>query len=422
MSFDWSRESATNEPTYYRWTQWIFLKLYERGLAYRADAAVNWCPKDLTVLANEQVIDGRCERCGTPVEARQLEQWFFRITDYADRLLDDLETVEWPSHVVRMQQNWIGRSEGAEVQFSSPEMGVDYPVFTTRPDTLFGATFFVMAPEHPDVLRLAEGTEHEAEVRAYVNHALTESHEDRGDAEREKTGVPLGRSVINPVNGERIPMWVADYVLMEYGTGAIMAVPGHDARDHEFAEKYGLPIKRVIEGGDGDLPYIGDGPLVDSDPRFDGIDNREALEQIVDWLDEQGRGHRSINYRLRDWLLSRQRYWGCPIPIIHCPTVRPGAGARGGSAGRAARRPRLRAEGPLPAGGGRGLGAGRVPVVRRRGAARDGHDGHLRRLLLVLHALLRRAQRRGAMGSGACSRAGCRSTSTSAASSTRSCT
>jgi leucyl-tRNA synthetase len=317
VSFDWSREISSHDPAYYRWTQWIFLKLYERGLAYRSRAAVNWCPKDQTVLANEQVIDGRCERCGTLVEARQLEQWFFRITDYADRLLDDLETVEWPSHVVRMQQNWIGRSEGAEVTFAAPEMGVDYPVFTTRPDTLFGATFFVMAPEHPDVLRLAEGTEHEAAVRDYVNHALTESHEDRGDVDREKTGVPLGRSVINPVNGERIPMWVADYVLMEYGTGAIMAVPGHDARDHEFATKFGLPIKRVIEGGE-ELPYTGDGPLVDSDPRFDGIPNREALEQIVDWLDDQGRGHRSINYRLRDWLLSRQRYWGCPIPIVHC--------------------------------------------------------------------------------------------------------
>src|SRR4051812_39526614 len=317
VSFDWSRELATDEPTYYRWTQWIFLKLYERGLAYRAQAAVNWCPKDATVLANEQVIDGRCERCGTLVEARQLEQWFFRITDYADRLLDDLADVEWPSHVVTMQRNWIGRSEGAEVTFTSPEMSVDYPVFTTRPDTLFGATFFVMAPEHPDVLRLAEGTEHEAEVRAYVNHALTESHEDRGDADREKTGVPLGRTVVNPVNGERIPMWVADYVLMEYGTGAIMAVPAHDARDFEFATKFGLPIRRVIDGGD-ELPYTGDGPLVNSDPRFDGIPNRDALEQIVDWLDQQGRGHRSINYRLRDWLLSRQRYWGCPIPIIHC--------------------------------------------------------------------------------------------------------
>src|SRR4051795_3646992 len=320
VSFDWSRELASNEPSYYRWTQWIFLKLYERGLAYRAEAAVNWCPVDATVLANEQVIDGRCERCGSPVEARQLEQWFFRITDYADRLLDDLADVEWPSHVVTMQRNWIGRSEGAEVQFSAPEMGVDYPVFTTRPDTLFGATFFVMAPEHPDVLRLAEGTEHADEVRAYVNHALTESHEDRGDAEREKTGVPLGRTVINPVNGERIPMWVADYVLMEYGTGAIMAVPAHDARDFEFATKFDLPIREVVAGGE-DVQaeaYTGDGPLVNSHPDFDGLPNREALDAIVAWLDREGKGHASVNYRLRDWLLSRQRYWGCPIPMIHC--------------------------------------------------------------------------------------------------------
>jgi leucyl-tRNA synthetase len=317
LSIDWSREFGTHEPTFYRWTQWIFLRLYERGLAYRKEAAVNWCPQDQTVLANEQVIDGRCERCGTAVEARQLEQWFFRITDYADRLLDDLDSIEWPHHVVTMQRNWIGRSEGAEVTFACPEIGVDYPVFTTRPDTLFGATFFVVAPEHPDVLRLAAGTEHEQAVREYVNRALTEEHEDRGDAERAKTGVPLGRSVINPVNGERIPMWVADYVLMEYGTGAIMAVPAHDARDHDFATTYDLPIRRVIEGGD-ELPYTGDGPLVNSRSDFDGLPNREALERIMDWLDAQGRGHRSVNYRLRDWLLSRQRYWGCPIPILYC--------------------------------------------------------------------------------------------------------
>src|SRR5688500_1013284 len=228
FSFDWSREFATCEPRYYRWTQWLFLRFLERGLAYRKEAAVNWCPKDATVLANEQVIDGRCERCGTLVEARQLEQWFFRITDYADRLLDDLETIDWPEHVVTMQRNWIGRSQGAEVTFRCEEPDTEYPVFTTRPDTLFGATFFVMAPEHPDVFRLAAGTEHEAEVREYVNHALTESREDRGAADREKTGVPLGRTVVNPVNGERIPMFVADYVLMEYGTGAIMAVPAHD--------------------------------------------------------------------------------------------------------------------------------------------------------------------------------------------------
>jgi leucyl-tRNA synthetase len=317
ISIDWSREFGTHEPRYYRWTQWLFLRLFERGLAYRKEAAVNWCPVDQTVLANEQVIDGHCERCGALVEARQLEQWFFRITDYADRLLDDLVTVDWPEHVVTMQRNWIGRSEGAEVAFQSPETGLDYPVFTTRPDTLFGATFFVLAPEHPDVLRLAEGTEHEHAVREYVNHALTESREERGDTERTKTGVPLGRSVINPVNGERIPMWVADYVLMEYGTGAIMAVPAHDERDHDFAKTFDLPIRRVIGGGD-ELPYTGDGPLMNSAPEFDGLPNREALEKIVDWLDQQGRGHRSVNYRLRDWLLSRQRYWGCPIPIVYC--------------------------------------------------------------------------------------------------------
>jgi leucyl-tRNA synthetase len=317
ISIDWTREFGTHEPRYYRWTQWIFLQLYERGLAYRGEAAVNWCPKDATVLANEQVIDGRCERCGTPVEVRQLEQWFFRITDYADRLLDDLDTIDWPEHVKTMQRNWIGRSYGAEVTFHCPDLATDYPVFTTRPDTLFGATFFVMAPEHPDVFRLAEGTEHEQAVHDYVNRAVRETAEERGDAEREKTGVPLGRDVVNPVNGERMPMYVADYVLMEYGTGAIMAVPGHDERDHAFATRFGLPIRRVVEGGD-ELPYMGDGALVNSDPQFDGRHNRDALEAIVDWLDQQGKGHRSINYRLRDWLLSRQRYWGCPIPIVNC--------------------------------------------------------------------------------------------------------
>src|SRR3954466_8576878 len=287
IPIDWSREFGTHEPRYYRWTQWIFLQLLERGLAYRKEAAVKWCPKDATVLANEQVIDGRCERCGTPVEVRQLEQWFFRITDYADRLLADLETIEWPEHVKTMQRNWIGRSEGAEVVFRCEELGVDYPVFTTRPDTLFGATFFVMAPEHPDVFRLAAGTPHEAEVRRYVNHALTESNEDRGAADKEKTGVFLGRHVVNPVNGERLPMYVADYVLMEYGTGAIMAVPAHDERVFPFATKFALPIRRVIDGGEDDpgLPYTGDGVLVNSAPEFDGLHNREAMQRIVDWLD-----------------------------------------------------------------------------------------------------------------------------------------
>jgi leucyl-tRNA synthetase len=315
ISIDWTREFGTHEPRYYRWTQWIFLKLLERGLAYRKEAAVKWCPNDATVLANEQVIDGRCERCGFEVEVRQLEQWFFRITDYAEALLDDLDTIEWPEHVKTMQRNWIGRSEGAEVTFTCEELGIDYPVFTTRPDTLFGATFFVLAPEHPDVFKLAAGTDHEQEVHEYVNRALTESAELRSDVEKPKTGVRLGRTVTNPVNGEEIPVFVADYVLMEYGTGAIMAVPAHDERDFEFARAFGLEIRRVIEGGE--LPYPGDGVMVNSG-EFDGKHNREAYDEIVRWLDREGRGHASVSYRLRDWLLSRQRYWGCPIPVVYC--------------------------------------------------------------------------------------------------------
>src|SRR6478672_11589531 len=321
VSIDWSRELATDEPSYYRWTQWIFLELFRSGLAYRKDAAVKWCPFDQTVLANEQVdADGRCERCGNLVEVRQLEQWFLRITDYAERLLNDLQEIDWPQNVKTMQRNWIGRSEGAEVTFRCEELGIDYPVFTTRPDTLFGATFFVMAPEHPDVFRLVDGTPQEREVHEYVNHALTESSEERGDAEKEKTGVFLGRHVVNPVNGERLPMYVADYVLMEYGTGAIMAVPGHDQRDHDFPTTFNLPIREVVGGGE-DVQaeaYAGDGPLMNSHPEFDGLPNREALDRIVAWLDREGAGHASVNYRLRDWLLSRQRYWGCPIPVIHC--------------------------------------------------------------------------------------------------------
>jgi leucyl-tRNA synthetase len=324
ISIDWSREFATHEPRYYHWTQWIFLELFKAGLAYRKEAAVKWCPHDQTVLANEQVdADGRCERCGTLVEVRQLEQWFLRITDYAERLLSDLDEIDWPANVKTMQRNWIGRSEGAEVTFRCDELGIDYPVFTTRPDTLFGATFFVMAPEHPDVTRLAEGSEHEHEVREYVNAALNESNEERGNAEKPKTGVPLGRTVTNPVNGEQIPMYVADYVLMEYGTGAIMAVPAHDERDYAFARVYDLPIRRVIApaGEDADedaLPLTSDGVLVNSREDFDGLPNREALGEIVHWLDVEGKGHASVNYKLRDWLVSRQRYWGTPIPIVHC--------------------------------------------------------------------------------------------------------
>ena len=320
VSIDWSRELATHEPEYYRWTQWLFLRLFEQGLAYRREAAVQWCPKDETVLANEQAKDGVCERCGTPVVSKQLEQWFFRITDYADRLLDDLDSLDWPEHVKTMQRNWIGRSHGAEVVFRCEELDTDYPVFTTRPDTLFGATFFVLAPEHPDVLRLNDSPE----VRSYVERATGEPAEQRGSELREKTGIALGRTVTNPVNGEEIPVYVADYVLMEYGTGAVMAVPAHDERDHEFAQAFELPIREVVrapnqEGGESPalLPYTGDGQMVNSG-RFDGEHNRVAFDAIVDWLAEEDRGRRSVNFRLRDWLLSRQRYWGCPIPIVHC--------------------------------------------------------------------------------------------------------
>ena len=324
ISIDWSREFGTHEPSYYRWTQWIFLKLFELGLAYRKEAAVKWCPNDQTVLANEQVIDGHCERCGAEVELRQLEQWFFRITDYADRLLDDLDQIDWPDHVKAMQRNWIGRSAGAEVTFRCEELGIDYPVFTTRPDTLFGATFFVMAPEHPDVFRLAHGTDHEQQVHEYVNRTLSESVELRGDAEKPKTGVPLGRTVTNPVNGEQLPMFVADYVLMEYGTGAVMAVPAHDQRDYDFAVAFGLPIRQVVAPaeaeGPSDRAFVAHSEherLIDSG-QFSGMNAVEAQLAIVAWLDRKGEGFPSVNYKLRDWLVSRQRYWGCPIPIVYC--------------------------------------------------------------------------------------------------------
>jgi leucyl-tRNA synthetase len=326
VSIDWSREISSHTPDYYRWTQWIFLRLFERDLAYRAEAAVQWCPVDQTVLANEQVIDGHCERCGSLVEARSLEQWFFKITDYADRLLADFDLLEnWPEHVITMQRNWIGRSEGAEVTFRCEELDIDFPVFTTRPDTLFGATFFVLAPEHPDVERLAAGTDHEDAVRAYVDESIRETTEERASEERAKTGVALGRTVTNPVNGEEIPMFVGDYVLMEYGTGALMGVPAHDHRDFEFATAFGLPIRRVVaprEGGEEALtePFLGhtdDEVLVDSG-EFTGFGSLEAKRAITESLRERGLGDFAVNYRLRDWLLSRQRYWGCPIPIVYC--------------------------------------------------------------------------------------------------------
>jgi leucyl-tRNA synthetase len=281
-SIDWTRELSTADPDYYRWTQWLFLRLFEAGLAYRREAPVKWCPNDQTVLANEQVIDGHCERCGAEVEARNLEQWFFKITDYADRLLDDLADVRWPERVVTMQRNWIGRSEGAEVVFrASHDPQIELPVFTTRPDTLFGATFFVLAPEHPLAAQLAHGTEQRDAVEQYVRHTAALSEVERS-SEKEKTGVFTGRSVVNPVNGEEIPVWVADYVLMEYGTGAIMAVPAHDERDFEFAQAHGLPVRPVVAPRDGtveaDAAYVAhsaDEVLINSG-RFTGMPAPEA--------------------------------------------------------------------------------------------------------------------------------------------------
>ena len=322
--YDWDREVTSCMPDYYKWTEWLFLLFYERGLAYRAMSPVNWCPVDKTVLANEQVINGRCWRHpDVEVEKRDLEQWFFKITDYADRLLDDLARLEhWPSKVRVMQTNWIGRSEGAEVDFPIESLpGESVRVYTTRPDTLFGATFMVLAPEHPLVGRLTV-PEHRVEVEAYIERARKATEIDRMSTEREKTGVPTGAFATNPVNGERIPIWIADYVLMTYGTGAIMAVPAHDGRDFEFAKRFGLPIREVIappSGPQGVLreAYVGPGTMVNSG-EFDGLDTKSGFERICQALEAKRQGHRAVKYRLRDWLISRQRYWGCPIPIVYC--------------------------------------------------------------------------------------------------------
>jgi len=324
-SIDWGREVSTHEPEYYRWTQWLFLKLYEAGLAFRKEAPVKWCPNDQTVLANEQVIDGRCERCGAEVESRNLEQWLFRITAYADRLLDEMATLEsWPERVLTMQRNWIGRSEGAEVLFRVDELDVDVPVFTTRPDTLFGATFFLLAPEHPLVEQLAERSPNADGIREYARHAAARKGEERAAAE-EKTGVFTGFFATNPVNEARIPIWVADYVLMDYGTGAIMAVPAHDERDFAFAQRFELPVVQVVAPAEGEVEegtafvaHSENEVLVNS-AQFSGMTAPEGKRAIVDWLAERGRGKAAVSYRLRDWLLSRQRYWGCPIPVVHCP-------------------------------------------------------------------------------------------------------
>ncbi len=321
-AIDWTRELSTHDPAYYRWQQWQFLRFLERGLAYRKDAPVKWCPVDQTVLANEQVHDGRCERCGSEVESRLMEQWFFRTTDYAQALLDDLETVDWPEPIKARQRNWIGRSEGAEIVFRIEELDVDVTVFTTRPDTLFGATFFALAPEHELVERIAASAANDDEIREYVRRASAKKTEERAAA-AEKTGIDTGFHVVNPVNGERLPIYVADYVLTDYGTGALMAVPAHDARDHVFAQAFGLPVRVVVrprEGEPKEAPFVGSGEgytLVASGD-LDGLPAPEGGQRIVERLEAEGKGRFTINYRLRDWGFSRQRYWGCPIPIVYC--------------------------------------------------------------------------------------------------------
>ena len=325
-SYDWSRELSTCEPGYYRWTQWFFLKMYERGLAYKADAVTNWCPSCGTVLANEQVLaDGSCERCGTSVVPRWLNQWFFRITDYAERLLEDMELLDtWPERVLTMQRNWIGRSSGAEVDFELVSTGEKIRIYTTRPDTLYGVTFFLLAPEHPLVDSLAGGTGCEEEVRAFRERVSGRTEFERTALDAEKDGVFLGDFVINPVNGEKVPVYTANFVLMDYGTGAVMAVPAHDQRDFEFARKYGLPVRVVIQppgeplvAGEMSEAYEEPGTMAGSGP-YDGMANEEGKEAVCDLLEAEDWGKRAVNYRLRDWLVSRQRYWGAPIPIIYC--------------------------------------------------------------------------------------------------------
>ena len=324
-AFDWSREIVCCLPEYYHWNQWIFLKLLKEGLAYKTKAPANWCPTDQTVLANEQVINGRCERCDSLVERRDLEQWFFRITKYADELLDFSGLIDWPEKIKLMQRNWIGRSEGVELSFDISHYGLpqrEIRVFTTRADTIFGVTFMVMAPEHPLVEKLTT-PERKAEVEAYVLQARRASEVERMSTDRPKTGVAIGAYCINPFNGERVPLYIADYVLASYGTGAVMAVPAHDERDFDFAKKYGLPIKVVVSpsewnGGELERAYTEMGPMVNSG-QFNGTPGERALAAVANYAEDRGIGKRTVSYRVRDWLVSRQRYWGTPIPIIYCP-------------------------------------------------------------------------------------------------------
>lgn len=325
LSYDWNRCVATCDPEYYRWMQWIFIQFYKNGLAYKKDNPVNWCPSCQTVLANEQVVDGGCERCETPVTKKNLSQWYFKITDYADRLLDNLDRLEgWPEKVKIMQRNWIGKSYGAEITFSIEGYDKGLDVFTTRADTLYGATYMVLSPEHPYLKELVAGREEEAAALEYVEKVQHMSDIERTSTVGEKTGVFIGRYAVNPLNDKKIPIFISDYVLMGYGTGAIMAVPAHDQRDFDFAKKFDCEIIPVLDTDDPEIDvrnlkeaFISDGKMINSGP-FDGLPNREAMEKIINFMEDKGFGRRTVNYKLRDWLISRQRYWGTPIPMIYC--------------------------------------------------------------------------------------------------------
>lgn len=316
FSYDWEREINTTDPSYYKWTQWIFLQLHKKGLAYVDEVAVNWCPALGTVLANEEVIDGLSERGGHPVERRPMKQWMLKITAYADRLIEDLDDLDWPESIKDMQRNWVGRSEGAELTFKVDGTGHSFRAFTTRPDTIFGATYAVLAPEHALVKDITTAEQSEA-VAKYIDSVKLKSDLERTDLAKSKTGVFTGAYALNPVNGEKMPIWIADYVLASYGTGAIMAVPAHDERDYEFAKQFELPIVEVVAGGDiSKEAYAGEGEHVNSD-FLNGLDKTEAIEKAIAWFEEKGTGEKKVTYRLRDWLFSRQRYWGEPIPVIH---------------------------------------------------------------------------------------------------------
>lgn len=325
LSYDWDREVQTCNPDYYRWMQWIFIQFFNKGLAYKKENPVNWCPSCQTVLANEQVVDGCCERCKTPVGKKNLSQWYFKITDYADRLLEDLDHLPgWPNKVKVMQENWIGKSVGANIDFKIDGTDRVLKVFTTRADTLFGCTYMVMAPEHPFVKELVDGTQYQEPVDEYLDKVQHMNEIERTSTTKEKTGVFIGRYAVNPVNGKKVPIFISDYVLMGYGTGAIMAVPAHDQRDFDFARAFDLEIIPVVDPGNPDIDvndlkeaFAAEGTMINSG-QFDGMNNRKAIPAMIDWLNENGVGEKTVNYKLRDWLISRQRYWGTPIPMIYC--------------------------------------------------------------------------------------------------------